>query len=463
MAEQRRWSRIAGVRLRTSAAATVVVAVVLAGGSFAFVELQRHQLEASLTDVARQQAADIAGQVSRAGKAVDLAGGGGERSLIQVVDTNRSVVAASPSVNGEPPVVGLAPRVGESGVVKSDSLPIGEGESFVVVARGTDSPDGEMVVLAAQSLETVQESTSVVSELLLIGYPLVLLVVAMTSYWLAGRALAPVEAIRTRVATIDGADELSARVPVPGGNDEIARLATTMNSMLSRLQAGSNAQRRFVGDASHELRSPLAAIRAAHEIQSLHPHAADWPVVSAEVLHELDRVDRLVADMLLLALSDEHGLPLHVGDVDLDDLVHAEAARLRRTSSLTVTVSGPPLRVTGDEHHIARALRNLTENAAHHARSTIGLQLRELPHTAEIEVTDDGHGIAEDHQERVFERFVRLDESRAREHGGAGLGLPIARDIARAHGGDLRLADSATGSRFVLTLPLRSRHRERDA
>jgi signal transduction histidine kinase len=430
----------------------MLVALVLAAASIAFVLLQRHQLESSLTDVARQQASDVAARVSQEGSAVNLIAGGGDQSLIQVVASG-SVVAASPTVEGEPPVLDLSPAPGKVIVRTSDRLPLGEGGTFVVVARGVTSPDGPMVVLAAHSLETVQESTSVVGELLVFGLPLVLLAVGLTSYWLTGRALAPVEAIRRRVATIDGTHALTARVPVPAGGDEIGRLAQTMNSMLTRLQAGAEAQQRFVGDASHELRSPLATIRAAHEIQAVHPKVTDWPSVSAEILAELDRVDRLVADLLLLARSDEHGLNLHVREVDLDDLVRSEAARMQRAGVPEVLISAPPVRVLGDPHHLARALRNLADNAGRHARRRAELRLSKTAATALIEVIDDGPGVPEAERERIFERFVRLDESRARDSGGTGLGLPIARQIARAHGGDLVVGDHDGGALFTLSIP----------
>ncbi|WP_341925007.1 HAMP domain-containing sensor histidine kinase [Nocardioides psychrotolerans] len=446
--------RPGGLRLRTSAAATVVVALVLAAASLAFVLLQRHQLESSLSDVARQQASDIAAQVGLEGTQVDLVGGGGDQSLVQVVNVDRTVVAASSSVTGEPPVVALFPEPGDVVTLTSARLPIGEGEDFVVVAEGVDGPDGPMVVLAAQSLETVQESTAIVGRLLAFGSPLVLLAVALTMYWLTGRALAPVEAMRRQVATIDGTATLAARVPVPPGGDEITRLARTMNSMLDRLQNAADTQRRFVGDASHELRSPLATIRAAHEIQALHPDSADWTTTSAEVLAELDRVDRLVADLLLLARSDEHGLALRVQDVDLDDLVLAEASRLRRDGRLEVVVSAPPVRVRADEHHLARALRNLTDNAQRHASSRVELTLSTRGDVARIEVVDDGSGVRLADRERIFERFVRLDSSRARDSGGTGLGLPIARHIARAHGGDLICGEARSGGPcFLLTVP----------
>jgi signal transduction histidine kinase len=309
------------------------------------------------------------------------------------------------------------------------------------------------VVLVAESLELVGQSTAVVVNLLLIGYPVVLLGVALTSYWLAGRALAPVEAIRTRVAQVQGTSELDARVPVPDGDDEIARLALTMNAMLERLETGSDRQRRFVGDASHELRSPLATIRAAHEIAALHPDSYDAAVTGRDVLAELDRLDHLVADLLLLARADEHGLKLRSVDVDLDDLLNDEADRLRKLRKVTVTVVAPPVRVQGDRVQLARALRNLVDNAARHARDHVDLKMRVLDGRVEVEVEDDGPGVPEADRERIFERFVRLDESRTRASGGTGLGLAIAREIAIAHGGSLKVETGARGARFVLVLP----------
>ncbi len=209
-----------------------------------------------------------------------------------------------------------------------DSLAIGEQEPYVVVARGATSDGRDLVVIAAQSLETAQRATSVVIELLAVGYPVLLLLVAAIAYWLTGRALAPVEAIQRRVAVISATD-LHARVPVPDSDDEISALATTMNAMLVRLQTAGDAQRRFVADASHELRSPLTSIRASHEIARAHRDEADWSVISTDVLAELDRLDRLVDDLLLLARVDEHGLIVQCHDVDLDDLLLDEAQRLR--------------------------------------------------------------------------------------------------------------------------------------
>jgi len=226
-----------------------------------------------------------------------------------------------------------------------------------------------------------------------------------------------------------------------------------MNAMLERLETGSDRQRRFVGDASHELRSPLATIRAAHEIATLHPDSRDWTATSRDVLAELDRLDHLVADLLVLARVDEHGLSRRTVDVDLEDLLNDEADRLRKLGKITVTVAAPPVRIQGDPVQLARALRNLADNAARHAESHIDLRLQTVGENATVEVEDDGPGIPEADRERVFERFVRLDQSRTRTSGGSGLGLAIAREITTAHGGSLNVEAGARGARLVLRLP----------
>lgn len=444
------------VRWRTTVAATLTVAVFLGVAALVFAVAQRHQLEQSITEAAQQQASDVAAQVEKIGVGADLATGAGDQSLVQIIDDSGAVLAESPSVVGEPPVADVRPTPGASVVVRSSTLSIGEEEDYVVVAQGITGPDGPLVVLVAENLELVGQSTNIVATLLLIGYPVVVLGVAGVSYWLSGRALAPVEAIRERVAGVAGTSELDARVPVPDSEDEIARLAVTMNAMLGRLQIANEKQRRFVADASHELRSPLSTIRAAHEIAGLHPGSRDWTETSDDVLVELDRVDHLVEDLLLLARTDEHGLRTAMNDVDLDDLIAAEARRLRTLGGgFAVSVSGPPVQVRGSRTYLARALRNLAENAVQHAHSRIDIRVHVEGQVVTVEVEDDGPGVAEQDQERIFERFVRLDESRARSSGGTGLGLAIAREISAAHGGGLRVESGAEGARFVWTLPTR--------
>jgi signal transduction histidine kinase len=446
--------------VRAALAATLVVALILAVAAVAFVLLQRRELEATLGSVAEQEAAAVAERVARGGtSAADLdRAGAGERTLVQVLDDEGRVVVASRSVLGEPPLVSRRPRPGRTVLVRAATLPIGEEEPFAVAVRGVRGPGGNAVVIAAQSLESAHNATDVLVRLLALGYPVLLLLVAGTSYWLTGRALAPVEAMRRRVAGITATD-LDARVPVPPSRDQVAELAVTLNAMLDRLAAAAEAQRRFVADASHELRSPLATIRAAHEVATVHPEAVDRAVTDADVLAELDRLERLVDDLLFLARTDEPGPRPRREDVDLDDLVVEEAGRLRRSTGLQVVTRVVPARVVGDRSQLARAVRNLAENAARHAVSRVELRVEPSAGTAVVDVVDDGPGIPVAERERVFGRFVRLDTSRERTAGGAGLGLAIAREIVGAHGGDLAVVDSPRGAHLRLRMPARA-HRD---
>jgi signal transduction histidine kinase len=446
--------RFGGVRLRAALAATAVVALILAVSAVAFVLLQRRQLESTLLGVARQEAAAVATSVARdgGGRADVISAGAGEQALIQVVGPAGTVVAQSRAIAGTAPLVADRPAPGRTVTRRATPLPIAEEESFAVVARGVRTPGGDVVVISAQSLETVDRANTVLVQLLASGYPVLLLLVAATSYWLTGRALAPVEAMRMRVAGITASD-LSARVPVPPSQDQVARLAVTMNETLDRLAAATDAQRRFVADASHELRSPLATIRAAHEVAAAHPELADRETVHADVLAEVGRLERLVDDLLFLARSDERGAHLQPGDVDLDDLVADEARRLRRTTGLEVLVEAPPLRMTGDRHQLARLLRNLSDNAARHAVGRVQLRTSETDGSAVLDVVDDGPGIPPSEHDRVFDRFVRLDTGRGRSTGGAGLGLAIAREIARAHGGDVVAVPTCRGAHLRVRLP----------
>jgi signal transduction histidine kinase len=285
-----------------------------------------------------------------------------------------------------------------------------------------------------------------------VGDPILVVLVAVLTFWLVGRALRPVEALRARAAVITAADQ-RARLPVVATGDEVERLARTLNEMLSRLEVSAQAQRRFVADASHELRSPVATIRTLHEVAAAHADVADWDAVSVDVLSETARLERLVDDLLLLARpSRPPGRTVEL--VDLGALVREEVARAR-----IVPVRADPapgVVVVGHRDSLARALRNLLDNAERHTRSVVDVEVAALGGRALLTVRDDGSGIDSEDRERVFERFVRLDEARTRDGGGSGLGLAITRYVAEAHGGQVRVEPSEVGASFVLDLPLRS-------
>jgi signal transduction histidine kinase len=274
----------------------------------------------------------------------------------------------------------------------------------------------------------------------------------VTTWQVVGRALAPVAAIGDEVDAISAA-ELHRRVPDPGSRDEISRLARTMNRMLARLQGAQEAQRRFVSDASHELRTPTASIRQHTEVALAHPARVTVEGLAEPVHAEALRLQRLIDDLLLLARADEAGLALRRVPVDVDDLLLAEADRLRQT--LRVDTSGVTAgRVLGDPGGLRRMLRNLADNAARHASSAVALGLTTQDGSLVVTVDDDGPGIPAESRQRVLDRFVRLADARARDEGGSGLGLAIVTELVAAHGGGVRIAQAPLGgARVVITLP----------
>jgi signal transduction histidine kinase len=445
-----RWRRWAGVRVQAALIAALTVGLALAAGSGLFVLVLDRNLVHDVDVTLKQQSRTLAAGVARSGPQLDLQARLGDTNAVQVLDASGAVVASSPELRGQPPLTTAHPAAGQS-VLSSQHLDIDPDADYRQAALGVEGPTGERyTVVVAQSLEVAERSTKVVKGLLLLGSPVLLLLVALVTYRMSGRALRPVEAMRRRVAAIDGRS-LDSRVELPDARDEVHRLAGTMNLMLERLEGASRAQRQFVSDASHELRSPLATVRTSIEVAQAHPEGADWQATAQVVLEEAGRVERLVADLLLLAQTDERGLQLRRTDVDLDDLVEAEALRVRATTSLRVTSSVQAVRVRGDRDRLARVLRNLVDNAARHAHEQVTLSLRTDDGRAVLEVEDDGAGVVEQDRGRVFQRFVRLDDSRSRSEGGTGLGLAIVHELVQAHGGDVGFVEAA---RIRVRLPL---------
>lgn len=316
---------------------------------------------------------------------------------------------------------------------------------------------GYVVLVYSLEAEQARLNTIVWS---LAGGTLALITLIAGSTWFAvGRALRPVEAIRAEFAELS-AHHLDRRVPVPRAGNEIARLATTMNTTLNRLQTAVDRQRQFTADASHELRTPLACLRTELELALNRPDAADWPQVVHAAHEDTIRVQELTEDLLLLARLDaEHGDRQPRRTVDLTDVVREETVRRRPPNGIDIDLhTGPgPVAVQGHPALLARVIGNLLDNAERYATSTIAVRLTHDTHhgVAVIDVFDDGPGIpTEDHQ-RIFERFTRLDDARAQDTGGAGLGLAIAQRIATAHRGTLEITPSARGAHFALRLPSR--------
>jgi signal transduction histidine kinase len=321
-----------------------------------------------------------------------------------------------------------------------------------VSGQRVSTASGEYTVLVGGGSEAVEETTRIVALLLASGAPIIVGVAAVASYRLVRRSLQSVDAIRSRVAEISTSD-LAERVPVPTQRDEISALAVTMNEMLARLEAGHRAQQQFVGDASHELRSPLATIISGLEVAEAHPELLDAELAVDTLLPEAHRMRALIEDLLLLARADEHSLLARKEDVLIDELVEAEAARVLR-DGCTIHSDISPARLIGDRAAFVRVIRNLVDNAVRHAKSRVYIHVGVRDSNVIFTVSDDGPGIAPADRVRVFERFVRLDSDRARSSGGTGLGLAIVAEVVAAHGGTVNIGDrSGGGTTITVTLP----------
>lgn len=325
-----------------------------------------------------------------------------------------------------------------------------------VSGQRVETPAGDYTVIVGGGSEAVEATARTVALLLACGAPIIVAVAATASYWLVRRSLQSVDVIRSRVAEISTSD-LAERVPVPTSRDEIAALAVTMNEMLSRLEAGHRAQQRFVGDASHELRSPLATIISGLEVAEAHPELLDADLAINTLLPEAHRMRTLIQDLLVLARADEHSLMLRSEPVHLGDIAEVEADRARRDAGCAIhtDICSPPL--IGDPTAMSQVIRNLVSNAVRHAKSRVDITVGSQDSLATVKVSDDGPGIAPAERRRVFERFVRLDSDRARSSGGSGLGLAIVAELVTAHGGTVEIDDRACGGTTVIVkLPQQS-------
>jgi signal transduction histidine kinase len=422
------------VRGRATFAAGAVVASALLLGALLFDTALTRGVEQSAIAAAEASAERIAARVGPDGTA--LGTDFDDDELVQVLSPDGTIVAASPEALYIQPL--------RDGRVTVDN------DAFVVASEGVK--DSRMVVYVAHELDDGLEVVAAARWLLALAIPALVGLVAVGAWVLTGRALAPVTRIRAEVENIEAA-RLDNRLKVPDTGDEIEQLASTMNHMLDRLDASARAQRRFVADASHELRSPLAVIHQHAEVARLHPDSMNVTELAEVVLTEGARLQGLVEALLLLARLEEGATPVRK-IVDLDDLALDEIHRSRPDG---ITLDGSaisPARVNGDSRLLGQVLRNLVDNAVRHARSRVSVSLTTRNGVVELSVNDDGHGIAPNQRADVFDRFVRLDEARARDEGGAGLGLSIVREIVDLHGGSVMVADSPDGgARFLVTLP----------
>ncbi|GHE59309.1 hypothetical protein GCM10014715_10690 [Streptomyces spiralis] len=407
-----------GVRLRTTLMATAAVAVALflaAAALFA-------TLDASLADSTRLTALQDA-----KAKAAYLKG----RADSGTVTKYGLIAPGDPGWAGSPPT-GVEDTQGK-----------------VVVTKVVETANGPVTVTGTASTAPARAAMTTLKDVLVPGVPALLALVALFTWLTVGRVLRPVSAIRAKVADITAYD-LHERVPEPPTRDEIAALARTVNATLDRLRTAVDAHRQFVADAAHELRSPLTVLRTRLELAG--PEAKD---LAAEALDDVDRLQLLTADLLLLSRLDARE-PLRAVPLDLAQLVAEEAARTRPRPDVRVHLAlTSDIEVNGAPERLRRLVTNLVDNAVRHATTTVTVRLTTREHHAILDVTDDGPGIPPEHHDTVFDRFTRLDHARARDTGGSGLGLPIARDIARAHGGTLCVVagDPGAGARLRACIP----------
>lgn len=321
---------------------------------------------------------------------------------------------------------------------------------FLAMEREATSPThGSVTIVALTSIAPAVATGRGAALLLAAVFALLLVVVALFSWHMTERTLRPVERMRQSAEAITASD-LSRRVSVPDGDRDLSRLARTFNDLLARVEAAMDAQRRFVSDASHELKGPVAATKVMLETARAYPETVDPSTLLSDLANENEQLQGIVADLLALARQDEGRLQVNLAPLDLCDLIYEEVSSLERRSAVSLDVSGvEPLVCAGDAQLLGQALRNLLENAVRHAHSHVAVTCHEVLGSTgrliRISVSDDGSGIAPADRERVFGRFVRLGKDRGRATGGTGLGLAVVQGIVERHGGRVYFSDPEIG------------------
>jgi signal transduction histidine kinase len=441
------------VRLTVLTAGLLCVALVV-GAVVLSTVLSRSRV-AAVDDVVRARALTVGGLVTsdQLPDALPVAEPG---EIVQVLDADGRVVATSPTASRTLPVLppGVVAALAARAAGGSEPLVVGTEESgyddaaraAVLVPAGGDGA----VVVATLPLTEVEGLVRAL-RLSLVGVVPVLTALLAAAIWVAlGRALRPVERLRSAAAQVARAGGPGS-LPEPGTDDEIGALARTLNEMLDRLEVAAARQRAFVADAAHELRTPVAALAATLDVARTHPGVYERTELVDDLSAEVRRMQALVDDLLLLARLGSRPVPsdaVDLGAVARDAVALAVAAAGR--PDVTVDVRGAGW-ARGDAAALGRVVRNLVDNALRHAAGRVGVEIGD----GRVAVLDDGPGVPAADRERVFERFVRLDDARARgASGGSGLGLAIAREVAREHGGDVVLGDGAAqGLRAELRLP----------
>lgn len=442
------------IRARMTMAATLVAAMVFVGASILTLATVPENLRGVVYTRVELAVRRVAGE-ARMGTLPAVLQTPSRVLLLRVVSETGEVRASSPSFPEDPRITAFRPKqldTPETTELRLARHPDEPRTNYLLMALTVRTPQGPMTVYGASSLADVERALMWIHIMVFIGTPLILVIVALLTWAAVSYALRPVERVRAELAEITGQD-LSRRVPVPDTGDEIADLAATTNDTLDRLERSAETQRRFVADASHELRSPISALRAQLEVANSYPDETDWPVTGARALAAADRLTGIIDELLMLAKLDAGALTQR-RVVDMRRLAEDQLRR-REGSRVPIFLDAPRAApVHGSPVQLDRLLTNLLDNATRHAASRIDVEVLVRDGRVVVTVTDDGDGIAPKDRERVFERFTRLESARAKEKGGSGLGLPLSREIAVAHGGALVVVDHEPGARFEAVFPL---------
>lgn len=435
------------MRRRITAIATVIVAVVLVAIAVVTVLTVRRELVENLDRSLDQRAAEVDALLADGN--VDLVTSDREDHFAQALAVDGTLLASTDNA-ADVSVDDSVPE-GRTNAFTTTDLPI-EDDAYRVLIRRSDVA-GVGFIVVGENIDDLRDTTRALVVTLFVVIPLAVAVLAIAVWWLVGRTLGPVDEIRREVDEI-GLRDLGRRVPSPGTGDEVDRLAATMNEMLERLEISAEQQRRFVADASHELRTPLTRLRTSLEVEMAHAAPEVSPIVASALEDTVD-MQELVDDLLFLARRDAGVGPGTFALVDLDVVVGEEARDSRVPVGPIIDMTGvSAATVLGNERALRRLVRNLLSNALRHARTSVVLGLVENRERVELTVSDDGPGVDAADRDRVFERFVRLDDARTDVEGGTGLGLAIVREIAHDHRGAARVEEApGGGARFVVTFP----------
>jgi heavy metal sensor kinase len=393
----------------------------------------------------------------------DEEGDQGFDRFVEIWSREGKVLYRTPQLEGQ--ALGGPPSPEEA---KEDVAPVSERLPSGLRVRLASSPhhfgDRTVVLRVAHNEEKMWRELREFGVVLLIGLPLGVLLAGFGGYALARKALAPIDAM-TRETQKISAEDLGARLSIKNQGDELGRLATVLNAMLGGLQGAFDQLRRFTADASHELLTPLTAIRSVGEVALQEPKGpAEYRDVIGSMLEEVDRLTRLVDNLLVLSRADASRVQLHRVDTSLLSVAEDAASTLEvlaEEKRQKIDVEGDPgLVVSADRLILRQAIVNLLDNAIKYSPVESPILLR--IHAGDdknacLDVIDQGPGIPFEHQPYIFDRFYRVDKARSREWGGAGLGLSITRWAVEAHGGEILLSSKdGAGCTFRICLPIAS-------